>query len=194
VLDTPALWEDDTDDGQVVDAQDNAWFEGGTNPVDPVAAGLLDTHTADSVDVDVSGYATMDPGCPPCVPGCQSQQRMLARPGEESADPVRQVPQVVNAAIPLKTALGRPRPNPSTGAVSFDFDVARDGEGAYRLAIYDVAGRRVRTVLESYLRPGTYALRWDGRSEGGAGVAAGIYFVRMDGPAFRATDRILMLE
>ena len=43
----------------------------------------------------------------------------------------------------------------------------------------DVAGREVSGLIEGFRAPGRYSLLWDGRSETGARVSSGIYFVRM---------------
>lgn len=48
-----------------------------------------------------------------------------------------------------------------------------------RAEIYDVAGRRVRTVFEGRLPSGSHFLDWDGRTASGRTVAAGIYFMRV---------------
>lgn len=44
------------------------------------------------------------------------------------------------------------------------------------------------------LPPGLYRTRWDRRSEGGRRVSAGVYFLRMRGPGFAATRKVLVLE
>jgi flagellar hook assembly protein FlgD len=44
--------------------------------------------------------------------------------------------------------------------------------------VYDVGGRRVRALLAGSLEAGTHTVRWDGRDEDGARVAAGIYLIR----------------
>jgi hypothetical protein len=48
-----------------------------------------------------------------------------------------------------------------------------------RLAIYDVAGRRVRVVLDRNLAAGETAATWDGCNAAGAAVGSGVYFARL---------------
>jgi hypothetical protein len=69
------------------------------------------------------------------------------------------------------------RPNPTTGAATLSFSLARAGEVS--LAIYDASGRRVRALLSGPRGPGTYAARWDGRDEKGIEVPSGIYFYKL---------------
>ena len=82
-------------------------------------------------------------------------------------------------ALPRATALHPCYPNPAREAATISFDLAagRDGRsGPVRLAIFDVAGRRVRTLLEGPLPPGPHDVTWDARSGSGARVASGCYF------------------
>jgi hypothetical protein len=74
---------------------------------------------------------------------------------------------------PLKVS-----PNPSLGGqVTIDYALA-DQNADETVAIYDIAGRRIRT-LSSGLKSSGGQIQWNGRSEDGRAVAAGIYFVRL---------------
>ena len=54
------------------------------------------------------------------------------------------------------------------------------------LEVYDLGGRRVRGLEEEPMKPaGRYQTVWDGRSDTGAHVTAGIYFFRL-----RAGNRV----
>lgn len=50
-----------------------------------------------------------------------------------------------------------------------------------RLDVYDVQGRRVRTILDERMPSGERHLDWDGRTRNGTDAPAGIYFVRLKG-------------
>jgi hypothetical protein len=41
---------------------------------------------------------------------------------------------------------------------------------------------------------GAYTAVWDGRNEGGAAVASGIYFYKMETAGFVATKKLVMLR
>ena len=68
------------------------------------------------------------------------------------------------------------RPNPVRTSTVFTYD----GRGAARarLAIYDVAGRAVRTLHEGPIRDGLHTWEWQARGDAGARVASGVYFAR----------------
>lgn len=74
--------------------------------------------------------------------------------------------------------LAPPRPNPSSGAVSFAFRLPTRGAAA--LGIFDVLGRRVRRWGWSDLAAGTHTVEWNGRDEKDSAVAPGILFCRLN--------------
>jgi flagellar hook assembly protein FlgD len=47
------------------------------------------------------------------------------------------------------------------------------------LAIFDIHGRRVRTILKEALPQGEYVRGWDGGDSSGRPVASGVYFYRL---------------
>ena len=83
------------------------------------------------------------------------------------------------------------RPNPFQGATTVRFRLALDG--AAQLAIYDVTGGRVRTLVDSWLAAGEHTVSWDGRNSGGQAVAAGVYYYRLVSGTTQATQRIVRL-
>ena len=50
-----------------------------------------------------------------------------------------------------------------------------------RIVVYDLAGRRVRTLVEGRELQGRQEIRWDCRDGRGAGVSTGMYFARLTG-------------
>ena len=88
---------------------------------------------------------------------------------------------VVSAApVPgAATALHGNRPNPFNPATVFRFTLAEDAR--VRLTVYDVRGRRVRTVLDGPLTAGAHDThRWDGRDDRGRAATSGTYFYRLE--------------
>jgi hypothetical protein len=74
--------------------------------------------------------------------------------------------------VPGAFLLEQNAPNPFRGRTTVGFHVAR--EGAIRLDVYDVQGRRVHTLVDERRTPGTYAVEWDG-----ARLASGRYLYRL---------------
>jgi len=73
--------------------------------------------------------------------------------------------------------LHRAAPNPSAGPFRLAFDVPV-AEREVEIAIYNAAGRMVRTLRTTPGAPGRHALTWDGRAADGTRAAAGGYFAR----------------
>jgi hypothetical protein len=73
------------------------------------------------------------------------------------------------------------------------FDLAGAGRRPVVVEVFDVAGRRVQTLLESDLSGGRYGLTWTGDAQGGEGVGAGVYFVRLKaGPVTQVRKAVLL--
>jgi len=78
-------------------------------------------------------------------------------------------------ATPTMFRLETPYPNPSRGRVTLGLSIP--AAGRVEAAVYDVAGRRVRTLSPGTERGGGFQLDWNGLEETGRSVAAGRYFV-----------------
>lgn len=68
-------------------------------------------------------------------------------------------------------------PNPFNPQTTLRFELARSGHAV--LEIFDLAGRRVRTLVSGELAAGGHALRWDGNDDGGRALASGSYLGRL---------------
>jgi len=83
-------------------------------------------------------------------------------------------------------------PNPFNPGTTIPY--ALPSEGIVNLAIYDIFGRTVRTLVVAPKTAGEHAASWDGRDEGGSLVASGVYFVRVEAGGQAATRKILLLK
>lgn len=62
------------------------------------------------------------------------------------------------------------------------------------LAIYDVAGRRVRELVNERRPAGAYKVVWDGTDAKGSKVASGVYFYKLVAGSFLETKKMVMLK
>ena len=74
----------------------------------------------------------------------------------------------------------------------FTFGLPRAGHA--RLEVYDVAGRRVRTLVDGQVDAGWLAVRWDGRSDRGERVASGVYFCRLEAGGSSVSRKVVVLK
>jgi beta-fructofuranosidase len=65
-------------------------------------------------------------------------------------------------------------------------------QGPARVVIFDLLGRRVRTLADRVLGRGAHVLPWDERDADGARVKAGVYFVRLTTDRASASTRLIV--
>jgi hypothetical protein len=84
-------------------------------------------------------------------------------------------------------------PNPTTGRTRVQFKA--NGVGRCVLAVYDVGGRRVRTLMDD---PGGQAVlvntEWDGYNDRGKRVASGVYFMRLQEGKENEAEKLVVLR
>lgn len=90
--------------------------------------------------------------------------------------------------LPTAYALRRNEPNPFNPMTKIRFDLPK--AGPVRVAIFDAAGRLVRTIVDGTLPAGRYEMPWTGKDNSGRSVASGVYLLRMDAGVF--SDRVKM--
>jgi YVTN family beta-propeller protein len=83
-------------------------------------------------------------------------------------------------------------PNPFSRATTIRFEIAEPTH--VRLAVYDVTGRLVRTLVDADLKPDLYSVVWNGTDRGERRVASGIYFCRIEAGSFVRTSKLLLLR
>lgn len=83
-------------------------------------------------------------------------------------------------------------PNPFNPTTTIEFYLAKQGN--YRLDIYDVLGRKVRSLVNGLQPAGAQRITWDGRDDAGKMVSAGIYFYTLKGENFKQTRKMLMIK
>lgn len=66
--------------------------------------------------------------------------------------------------------------------------------GVARIVIFDLAGRRIRTLVSGYVDAGRHEAHWDGRDEQGRTVASGVYLYRLVAGGFAQTNRMVLLK
>lgn len=101
-------------------------------------------------------------------------------------------------AAPARAVAGeilelRATPNPSRGVTTLEYTLGQAGR--IEAAVYDVSGRRVRSLVGDAgdSAPGAHRLAWDGRDETGAMTRAGLYFVRIGMEGDRNGARVVRI-
>ncbi len=76
-----------------------------------------------------------------------------------------------------RLALHQNAPNPFNPVTEIAFDLPERAE--VELAVYDVSGRKVATLVDGMTDPGRHRAGWNGTDDAGRGVASGVYFFRL---------------
>jgi len=82
-------------------------------------------------------------------------------------------------------------PNPFFGSTALMFTIVSAQHAT--MAIYDLRGARVKTLLDETLAPGRHSVRWDGTDDSGRHVAHGVYLVRLDAGDHSASTKVVQL-
>jgi flagellar hook assembly protein FlgD len=77
------------------------------------------------------------------------------------------------------TALYQNWPNPARDKTTIRYELQAPGEAT--LAVYDLSGRRVKTLASGPATAGVHDISWELTDEGGARVAPGVYLYRLTG-------------
>jgi fibronectin type 3 domain-containing protein len=78
-------------------------------------------------------------------------------------------------------------PNPFNPATNIRYRLARQGE--VLLEVYDLGGRRIATLVNQNQPPGAYTVGFDG-----AGLASGIYFVRLQAGTYTSIQKLTLIK
>jgi hypothetical protein len=94
--------------------------------------------------------------------------------------------------LPRPFALQQNYPNPFNPQTKLGFSLSETRW--VRLVVYDVRGRQVRRLLDEARGPGQHWVEWDGRDDGGAAVAAGVYFASIQAGDLAATRKMVLVR
>jgi hypothetical protein len=88
--------------------------------------------------------------------------------------------------------VGRVVPNPFRARSQLEFSLPR--AEAVKVEIWDVQGRRVRTLLDAQLPGGHHEAHWDGVNEKGIPVASGVFFYRVTAQSGSHVRRVILVR
>jgi hypothetical protein len=82
----------------------------------------------------------------------------------------------VTLTAPREFMLAQNYPNPFNPTTQIAFEIPENVSGEMSLIVYDMLGRRVRTLVEQPAQAGFYQIEWNGRDDQNRLVSSGIYF------------------
>ena len=95
--------------------------------------------------------------------------------------------------LPEHFRLGQNYPNPFNAVTRIPFALPR--ASTVTLEIFDILGRKVRTLLDRRpMRAGSHTITWDGMSGDNAPTASGIYLLRIRTDETSGTRKMILLK
>ena len=94
--------------------------------------------------------------------------------------------------LPQAPGLDQNFPNPFNPSTSIPLALPQRTQ--VRLAIFNVLGQKVRTLVDGAQQAGQYTVSWDARNDLGHSVASGLYFYRIEAGDFTQTRKMTLLR
>ncbi len=84
-----------------------------------------------------------------------------------------------NSDLPSSFRLEQNYPNPFNPTTNITFELGASAAGHVSLAVFNLLGQHVATLVDGSLSAGTHTYRWDGRHDSGRSAASGLYLYRL---------------
>jgi PKD repeat protein len=95
-----------------------------------------------------------------------------------------------NLLVPDKFALAQNYPNPFNPTTTIKFEVPQSCK--IKVAVYNLLGEEIKTLINDSVAPGKYAVVWDGTNNSGTSVASGMYFYMLSSKEFRVIKKMIL--
>ena len=83
-------------------------------------------------------------------------------------------------------------PNPFTATMQFVLEIEEPEWASLR--IYDISGREVARLLDGFIPAGEHHFYWDGKSQFGGSVPAGIFFARLETASGSRVQKLVKIQ
>lgn len=83
-------------------------------------------------------------------------------------------------------------PNPFNNSTNIKLNVTVAQE--IDIVIYDLLGRKIRTLNTKYLAAGIHEFKWDGKTEGGSTVSSGVYYIAAQGANHQEWKKVTLVK
>lgn len=163
----------------------NAQYSGVADPT-----GTDGNISADPLFCDVVAYNYSIANNSPCAPAQTGACGLIGAFGTNCGG--SPVPDENPGTVPAVFAVERNFPNPFNPKTTIRFSLAEAART--KVAIFDVSGRLVKTLLNEDLAAKSYEVTWEGRDEQDRSVAAGVYFYQVTSGAHQAVGRMALVK
>jgi endoglucanase len=104
-----------------------------------------------------------------------------------------------SVSVPSSWALHQAWPNPFRTMTRIDYSIPVSGSGifageAVTVSVYDILGRKVRTLVNRTAYPGTYSVSWDGSDNFGKKLKQGLYVVHLSARNYSGSIKVSVID
>lgn len=96
------------------------------------------------------------------------------------------------SGTPRQFGLRQNYPNPFNPATNIPYSLS--GARHVEIAVFDLFGRKLRTLVDGPGDPGDYSVAWDGSTDAGDRVASGVYVTRLLSGSTVSTIKLVLLR
>jgi len=96
------------------------------------------------------------------------------------------------ASIPDDFYLKQNYPNPFNPTTTLTFELPKQMD--IKLIVYDILGRRVRTLINGPAKQGVHAVLWNATNDHGFAVSSGVYFYRLTTDNYDKTMKMVLMR
>jgi hypothetical protein len=93
----------------------------------------------------------------------------------------------ISSEIPEQFALSQNYPNPFNPTTNIKFQVPKSG--LVKLAVYDLLGKEIQTIVNQQLSPGTYEVDFNGSN-----LPSGIYYYKLQADEYSETKKMVLIK
>jgi len=93
----------------------------------------------------------------------------------------------ISSLAPSAFFLFQNYPNPFNPVTKIKFEVPKSA--FTKIIVYDILGREVATLVNEYLKPGTYEYEWDGNN-----LASGVYFYKLIAGDYQQCKKMVLVK
>ncbi len=103
-------------------------------------------------------------------------------------------PVLVTLSAPAVWALAQNYPNPFNPATTIDYEVPANSTGMVELTIFDLLGRRIRSLVRAQAQTGYHRQEWDGRDDRGMMTGSGVYMYILTSGDIHIVRKMIKLQ
>jgi hypothetical protein len=97
-----------------------------------------------------------------------------------------------NDIKPERFSLHQNYPNPFNPSTTIAYDLPT--ESIVNITIYDMMGKKIKTLVNEYKAAGFKNIQWDGKNDKNESVSAGVYVYLLQTEKFRQNKKMILLK